>query len=360
VVRLFDELGVETAPSDMSMSVRCDGCGLEYAGARGFGGLFAQAGRITSPTFWRMLVEVKRFHRRARALLAAARREAAEPGSGHATGAVTLGDFMRSGGFSEYFEQHFMVPVVSCVWSCPPSTARLYPAAYLFEFLDHHGFLTIGGSPRWRTVVGGSRTYVERAAKGLTATAIGVPVRRIARTAAGVEVRDQDDDIARFDRVVIATHADQALALLDAPTDTERSVLGAFGYAVNPTVLHTDAAFLPRAPRARSSWNYLLDGCDGDGGVKVSYHMNRLQGIEGATDYLVTLNAGATVPDDAVLARMDYAHPVYTRESVRAQARLPEMNGDRVAYAGAYHGWGFHEDGCASGVRAAAHFGVTW
>jgi predicted NAD/FAD-binding protein len=356
LVRLFHELGVETRASEMSMSVRCRGCGLEYAGARGFGGVFAQPRRAASPAFLRMLAEVKRFHRSARALLAAAAYEPAASSSD-----VTLQDFLTTGRFSSYFVRHFMVPVVSCVWSCPPPTALQFPAAYLFHFLDHHGFLSIGDSPQWRTVVGGSRSYVERAAKELTATSVGVPVRAVTQHASGVDVRDELDEVAHFDGAVIATHADQALKLLDRPSDAQRAVLGAFGYAANHTVLHTDASLLPAAPRARSSWNYLLDRCDGGAeGVKVSYHMNRLQGIEGAVDYLVTLNADDRIRADAVVARMDYTHPVYTPGAVAAQARLPELDTDRLAFAGAYHGWGFHEDGCVSGVRAAAHFGVTW
>jgi predicted NAD/FAD-binding protein len=299
-----------------------------------------------------MLVDVKRFHRRARALLRAANPDDRD---------TTLREFLDRGRFSRYFVQHFMVPVVSCVWSCPPPTALEYPAAYLFQFLDHHGFLTIGDSPQWRTVVGGSRAYVERAAKELAATAIGVPVRAVARVADGVEVRDDIDGARRYDRAVVATHADQALALLAAPTPTERAVLGAFPYAPNHTVLHTDASLLPRAPRARSSWNYLLDRCDGGAdGVKVSYHMNRLQDLDEPVDYLVTLNADARIADDTVRARMDYTHPVYTPRSVAAQRRLHELDDERITFAGAYHGWGFHEDGCVSGVRAAAHFGADW
>jgi predicted NAD/FAD-binding protein len=254
-----------------------------------------------------------------------------------------------------------MVPVVYCVWSCPPPTALEYPAPYLFQFLDHHGFLSIGDAPQWRTVVGGSRVYVARAAKELTATSIGAHVRSVARVADGVEVRDQVDGARRFERAVIATHADQALAMLAAPTAAERSVLGAFPYSRNHTVLHTDASLLPRAERARSSWNYLLDRCDGGAdGVKVSYHMNRLQDLREPVDYLVTLNADARIDDARALARMDYTHPVYTPDSVAAQRRLPELDDERIAFAGAYHGWGFHEDGCVSGVRAAAHFGVPW
>ncbi|HEX5586262.1 MAG TPA: FAD-dependent oxidoreductase [Acidimicrobiia bacterium] len=362
LVRLFAELGVQTQPSEMSMSVRCDGCGLEYAGARGLGGVFAQPTRAASGAFWRMLIDVKRFHRRARRMLD---EQPGSSGGGDAGSLATLREFLADGHFSPYFVQHFMVPVVSCVWSCPPSTALEYPAHYLFRFLDHHGFLTIGNAPQWRTVSGGSRAYVERAAKELTATALATPVRAVDRTLGGVSVRDAAGDVRHFEHAVIATHADEALALLASPTRDEREVLGAFQYSPNRTVLHTDTSLLPRAARARSSWNYLVDRCaDGTDGrvqrVKVSYHMNRLQQLDDDRDYLVTLNADEHIPSDAVVATMEYTHPVYTPQSVAAQERLQCLDDDRIAFAGAYHGWGFHEDGCRSGVGAARHFGAAW
>ncbi len=349
LLRLFGELGVETQPTEMSLSVRCDGCGLEYAGARGLGGVFADARRGASPAFLRMLVEVKKFHRRARRLLDA-----------H-DDVMTLGEFLARGRFSRYFEQHFMVPLVSCVWSCAPRTALVYPAQYLFRFLDHHGMLSVNGSPQWQTVVGGSRTYVERAAKELTATEISTPVTSVRRVTDGIEIRDDADALRRFDRVVVATHANEALALLADASDAEHAALGAFEYSTSDTVLHSDASLLPRRARAHSSWNYLLDECDSDASrVQVSYHMNRLQRLDEPVDYLVTLNGSSRIDDDTVLARMSYTHPIYTPTSVAAQERLPALNDGRIAFAGAYQGWGFHEDGCASGVRAAASLGVTW
>ncbi|MDQ1429514.1 MAG: uncharacterized protein QOF40_116 [Actinomycetota bacterium] len=353
LLRLFAELGVETQPSDMSMSVRCDGCGLEYAGARGIGGIFAQLANTTNPRFLRMLVEVKKFHRQAHLLLASP--------EGDGMPIVTLGDFLRTGDYSQYFVGHFMVPLVSCVWSCAPQTALEYPARSLFTFLEHHGALSVSGSPEWRTVVGGSRSYVERAAKELTATNLSTPVRAITRVADGIEIRDDVDFVRHFDHAVVATHADDALALLTVPTPGERAALGPFGSSTNETILHTDASVLPRHRRARASWNYLLDHCSTSAGaVRVSYHMNRLHRLDQPLDYVVTLNPGTRVSEDAVLARMVYTHPVYTTESVAAQAGLPALNDGRIAYAGAYHGWGFHEDGCASGVRAAESLGVGW
>ncbi|MBP2474028.1 putative NAD/FAD-binding protein [Crossiella equi] len=348
--RLFAELGVATQDSEMSMSVRCDGCGLEYAGARRLPGLFAQPGNLANTRYLRLLGEVTRFHRHARKLLA-------DPDAED----VTLGAFLSVGGYSRYFADHFMLPVVSAVWSSGPGESRRYPARYLFEFLHHHGLLSIGGSHQWRTVTGGSRTYVERAAKNLAAVHTATPVRAVSRTPDGALVRDDADHEHRFDHVVLATHPDQALALLTDPTPAEIAVLGAFRYSRNETWLHTDTSVLPSAPAARAAWNYRKPDCSGRAGpVLVSYHMNRLMRLAEPEDYVVTLNAVDRVPERSVLARMVYEHPVYTPESVAAQRRLPELTTPVTAYAGAYHGWGFHEDGCASGVRAAQAFGVTW
>jgi predicted NAD/FAD-binding protein len=349
LLRLFGELGVTTRDSEMSMSVRCEGCGLEYAGARGPRGLFAQPANLANPRYLRMLAEVKRFHTHARRVL----RE--DPGD------VTLRAFVVIGGYSRYFVDHFLIPVVSAVWSAGPELSMRYPARYLFEFLQHHGMLAVTGSPQWRTVVGGSRSYVERAAKGLSAVHLSTPVRAVLRHGDRVEVRDDADDVHTFDKVVVATHPDQALRLLADPTAAERRVLGAFEYSVNETLLHTDTAVLPASAGAAASWNYLKPACSvADGPVRVSYDMNRLMRLAEPERYVVTLNAPDRVDEAKVLRRMVYEHPVYTPESLAAQRELPGLNDDRVAYAGAYHGWGFHEDGCASGVRAAEHFGAGW
>jgi predicted NAD/FAD-binding protein len=350
LLRLFHELGVPTQDSEMSMSVRCDGCGLEYAGARRLPGLFAQRANAVRGRYLRMLAEVKRFHRHARRVMADER-----------AGDVTLGAFLAVGGYSTYFMQHFMVPMVSAVWSAGEALSLSYPAPYLFTFLANHGMLSVGGSPQWRTVVGGSRRYVERAAKGLSAVEISTPIRCVTRTAGGVVIRDDADQIHEFDKVVLATHPDQALRLLSAPTADEREVLGAFEYSRNETWLHSDPSVLPVSPRARASWNYLKTSChDGGGPVLVSYDMNRLMRLDTPVGYVVTLNATDRVAPDAVIAKMTYEHPIYTPAALGAQRRLPVLNDGTVAYAGAYHGWGFHEDGCASGVRAAESLGVKW
>jgi uncharacterized protein len=356
LLRLFDELGVATQPTEMSMSITCEGCGLEYAGARGPAGLFAQPLRAGHPAYLRMLTEVRRFHAQARRLLAHS-----DSAPGGDVDGLTLGTFLALGGYSDYFVRHFMIPVVSCVWSTGGELALQYPAAYLFRFLDNHGMLSVTGSPQWRTVTGGSRSYVERAAKGLGAVETGAGIRTLTRHADGVQLVDEDGERHAADVVVVATHPDQALALLGDPSDDERAVLGAFEYSRNETLLHTDPRVLPAARRARASWNYRMTGCARPSDeVQVSYWMNRLHDLDEPVDYLVTLNAADRVDPATVLRRMVYEHPVYTAASVAAQRRLPELNRGRTAFAGAYHGWGFHEDGCAAGVRAAEFFGSGW
>jgi predicted NAD/FAD-binding protein len=355
LLRLFAELGVATQESEMSMSISCAGCGLEYAGARGLSGLFAQPRNLTRPRYLYLLAEIVRFHRRARALLA-------EPAEA-AGSAQTMDEFLAAGRFSSYFRLHFVTPLISAVWSCAPELAGRYPARYLFQFLDNHGMLSVTGSPQWRTVVGGSARYVERAAKSLTAVYTGTPVHNVLRDADGVQLRlvNEPETVARFDGVVIATHPDQALRLLAEPSQAQQQALSAFQYSRNPTSLHSDTTVLPRAARARASWNYRLPACNADSStVHVTYDMNRLQRLATDTRYLVTLNDEGTVEADQVIARMMYEHPIFTPESVAAQALLPELNDGVLAFAGAYHGWGFHEDGCRSGVAAARSLGAPW
>jgi predicted NAD/FAD-binding protein len=348
LLRLFSELGIRTQASDMSFGVRCEGCGLEYAGARGMQGVVPTAGVLGRPRYLRMLGEVRRFHRHARAVLA-------DP----AADDLTLDGFLRQGRYSPYFADHFMLPLTGAVWSSSPSTIRDFPARYLIRFFANHGMLTVRNSPQWRTVTGGSREYVTRIAAGLGDRVLaGTPVVSVERDDAGVTVNGEH----RFDRVVIAAHPDQALAMLADPSAAERTALGGFGYSTNQTVLHTDSSLLPRAAGARASWNYLLDACStGQPHVHVTYHLNRLQALREPVDYCVTLNGTARIGAGHELRRMTYEHPIYTHESLAAQALLPSLQGARnTYYCGAYHGWGFHEDGCVSGLRAAVALGCAW
>jgi uncharacterized protein len=347
--QLFSELGVETQATEMSMSIRCEGCGLEYAGAKGLRGIFSQPRSLANVAFLRLLSQVPRFYREAR--------EVVEQGGDD----LTLGDFLTNGGFSDYFISHFVVPIVSCVWSVAPDAALRYPARYLFVFLQNHGMLAVSGSPTWRTVVGGSRAYVDLIAKNLSAVATSTPVQWVVEEDTGVTVTTDEDRSVRFDRAVIATHADTALTLLARPSELQRSILGAFVYSRNDVSLHTDTSILPLSERSRAAWNFSLSSCEDSGNsAKVSYDMNRLQGVASSQEHVVTLNGGQRIDPSRVVARIQYEHPIYTPESLRAQRRLSELNNSSLAFAGAYHGWGFHEDGCRSGVEAAHALGVDW
>lgn len=352
LLRLFAELGVATQESEMSMSIRCGGCGLEYAGSRGLSGLLADPRTAARPAYLRMLGDVVRFNRAARALLADGTAAADQR---------TLGQFLDEHRFTPFFRAHFMTPVVSAVWSCSPELAMQYPARHLFSFLQNHGMLTVKGSPVWRTVTGGSARYVERAAKNLSAVQTSTPVRALARTAAGVDIRDDADQVRHFDGAVVATHPGQALAMLPDPTPLQAQLLGAIRYSRNATALHTDPSVLPRRRNAQASWNYFLPDCASTSSdVHVTYDMNRLQRLDSPTRYLVTLNGADRVDPSAVIASMDYEHPIFTPESTAAIARLGEIDDGVLAFAGAYRGWGFHEDGCRSGVEAAQSLGVEW
>jgi len=359
LLRLFRELGVETQASEMSMSVRCDGCGLEYAGARAKGrGIIPRPSTLLRGRYLLMLLEVTRFHRRARALLAGEQSAAADAGKD----GMTLADFLAREKFSGYFVSHFMTPVVSAVWSCDPATALAYPARYLFTFLAHHGLLGVTGSPQWRTVTGGSRTYVDKLAATLPDVRLSSPVTAVRRHADGIELTSPLGS-ENFDAVVIATHPGQALRMLADASPEEKNALGNMPYSVNHTVFHRDEAVLPSSGNARASWNYRLPSCDArPDKVLVSYDMTRLQRLTPADSrpYIVSLGESALISGETVLDRMVYEHPQYTPESLRAQQQILALGDGRLAFAGAYHGWGFHEDGALSGVKAAARLGRDW
>ncbi|NJC22188.1 putative NAD/FAD-binding protein [Arthrobacter pigmenti] len=353
LTRLFEELGVQTQESDMTMSVRCDGCGLEYAGAKGGQGVFAQPRSFTRGRYLRMLVEILRFQASARALLR-------ETETADDDGA-TLGEFLSRGKFSDYFTAHFMTPVVSAVWSCDPRTALQYPARYLFTFLDHHGMLTIRNSPQWRTVTGGSGEYVRKITDSLDEVLLGTPVTGVRKVADGVVVT-ADGESRLFDGAVIAAHPEQALAMLGEPTPLEEAVLGFLPYSRNHALFHTDESVLPRSENARSSWNYRLPSCHTPPDrVLVTYDLSRLQRLDASAGrrFLVSLGEDR-IDQSKVIETMTYDHPQYTPTSFAAQGRLAELSDDLVAFAGAYHGWGFHEDGALSGRRAAERLGGSW
>lgn len=340
LTRLLGELGVGTHETEMSFSVSCRACRLEYSGRRPF----ATARNVVSPRFLSLLTEIARWLRTARPSL-----ERADYSS------ASLGDYLDANGYTPRFRKHFLVPLTAALWSTAPGRALEFPAEHAIRFFENHGMLGFRRF-RWRTVTGGSRRYVAAITDRLgDRVALGQGVRALRRTADGVELRTADGSVARFDHVVVATHADQALALLEDATAQERRILGAFTYSRNVAVLHTDSRFLPAARTARAAWNYRTGS---DAAATVTYHLNRLQGIESERDYCVTLNE--EVASEHVLGRFDYDHPLFTVATVAAQRELPRLTGDRVHFAGAYFGNGFHEDGLASGVRVAADLGVQW
>jgi predicted NAD/FAD-binding protein len=336
---LLDELGVASQPSHMSFSVS-DGCGgFEYSGTPW--GLFARPAHLLSPSFLGMLRDWRRFNREARALIGA-----------NGT-APSLGRWLEERGFSRNFIERLIVPQAAAVWSADPEQMWSFPASFMVEFFDNHGMYSLRNRPRWRTVRGGSRSYVEAiSAPWRDRVRLAAPVQRVERLPDRVRVEAEGCESEEFDEVVIAAHSDQALAMLADPSEAEREILGAVPYQRNEAALHTDASLLPRRRAAWSSWNFHLTPRP-TGRSTVTYWMNNLQRLRADREYLVTLNRGADIDPATVLARFEYDHPVYTAEGVAAQARHAEISGvRRTRYCGAYWGWGFHEDGVLSALRA--------
>src|SRR5690349_506592 len=320
--KLLARLGVASQPSNMSFGVS-DGGDFEYTGSSP-NGLFAKRAHLVTPWFHRMVADLVRFNRDAKVLLATA-------GEG-----PSLGHWLDERAYSKPFVERLIVPQASAVWSADPRQMWTFPARFLIEFFDNHGMLGFAKRPQWRTIVGGSRSYVDAICAPLKVR-LATPVRSITRDADGVTV-----DGERFDEVVIATHSDQALRMLgEDATDREHEILGAIPYQPNEAVLHTDSGMLPRRRRAWASWNYHLLP-EPTGMTTVTYHMNRLQALTADREFCVTLNRSAAIDPGKVLRTFSYAHPVFTPEGARAQARHEEISGgNRTHFAGAYCHWGF-------------------
>lgn len=344
---LFDELGVASQPTTMSFSVRSEASGLEY-NAGSLGGLFCQRRNLVSARFWGMLRDLVRFYRAAPALL---------EGDGDGP---TLGEYLEAGGYGAAFRDEHLVPMASALWSSPADRILAFPARYLVRFMANHHMLQLAGRPEWRVVRGGSATYVEamRRRWGVVER-VATPVFALRRDAEGVDVISAAGG-ERFDQVVVACHSDQALALLTDADDRETTVLGAIPYQANETVLHTDASILPRDRRAWAAWNAWIPANRNEA-CTVSYCMDLLQGLQASQPFIVTLNRTDAIAPDRILRRMRYHHPVYTHASVAAQKRRAEIQGHRRTwFAGAYWGWGFHEDGMRSAVDVARALGIRW
>lgn len=347
---LFSEilrrLGVSSKPTDMSFSVRCDRTGLEY-NATSLNRLFAQRRNLLRPRFWRMIREIFRFGREAVDLV----RDADE--------ATTVGEFMERHGYSEEFAEHYLIPMGSALWSVPAGGFRRFPIRFVVDFFENHDLLKVGGRPQWLVVEGGSRTYVDAITAGFRdRIRLSTPVTKVKRRRDAVLVTPGDGAAETFDHVILACHADQSLRMLADATDTEREALEAFPYQENDTALHSDESVLPRRRRAHASWNVRVPAKERDRAV-VTYGMNSLQGFESKTPYLVTLNDTASIAPDLMIERMTYHHPVYTAGRAKAWARRREFVGAsrRTSLAGAYWGYGFHEDGVRSAIEVCEHFG---
>ncbi len=346
-VRLLAELGVASRASDMSFSVRCRRCELEYSSV-GADGLFAQRARLLSAAHWRLLRDIQRFFRLGRRALA----------SGGET--RPLGQFLDEAGFGDELARHFVLPMGGAIWSASTADMRAFPAASYLRFMENHGLLAATGQPQWRTVLGGSRSYVDAVAAQLGSTVrAGTAVRAVARHERGVTITCADGAITDHDAVVLATHADQALALLADASPQERDALARFRYSINDTFLHSDERLLPTEPYARASWNCDLDDCrDQRSPVSVTYDLNRLQGHRPGRPLLCSLNPIEPVAGE-VFARMTYRHPVLDGPAIEGQALIGRLNGERRTwYCGAHLRYGFHEDGLASAVTVARGVGV--
>jgi predicted NAD/FAD-binding protein len=342
---LLASLGVETQPTEMSFSVCCERSGLEW-GSRGPNALFAQRRNLLRPSFRRMLSDVLRFGHEARELLA----QGAEK--------VSLGDYLYGAGYSREFVEHYAIPMGAAIWSAEPDAFLRIPAATFVRFFDNHGLLGRGRPPAWRSVRGGSRSYVEALVADFRARIrLRTPVRRVWRRGGGVQLETAGGELHAFDRVILATHSDQALALLADPSDAERALLGSIRYQRNEVVLHTDARLLPKRQRAWASWNYRIPA-ESRSGALVSYHMNRLQGLRSRFELVVSLNCGDRIDPERILASYVTRHPVLDAEAVAAQALHDRLDGlRRTHFCGAYWGYGFHEDGVRSALTVCRRLG---
>ena len=343
-IELMDELGVESKPTEMSFSVRCDGSGIEYGG-NNLNTLFAQRSNLLRPSFHKMLQDILRFNREAVDDLDNGRIEATT---------TTLGDYLKNNQYGEAFTFQYLLPMGSAIWSGSTASMLDFPLLFFVRFFKNHGLLSVNNRPQWRVIKGGSRSYLEPLTKSFSDSIVpGSRISQLRRNGDSVELIMQDGSRETFDHVVLGCHSDQALQLLADASKAERKALSAIPYQSNEVVLHTDDSLLPRQRRAWSSWNYWLRQRYQDRAV-LTYNMNILQGIQARQTFCVTLNASQSIANEKVIQSFEYSHPVFSLESIDGAKRIARLNGiNRTWFAGAYLGNGFHEDGVSSGRHVA-------
>lgn len=344
----LERLGVPTRDTGMSFSFQCRKTGLFYSG-KNLNGLFAQRSNLLRPAFWRMLAEIRRFSREGETALVE-----------ESVGDVTLGDYLRSRHYSPDLIDDYVIPMCSAIWSSPSAEIEGFPAAPLLRFFHNHGLLSLKDRPQWMTVQGGSKSYVTAFLNRFRGTvSLEAPVRGIARTPDGPVLMMPGGETIRFDKVVIATHADEALGLLEDPSPGETRLLAPWRYQDNHVILHTDTSVLPPARRAWACWNYTRENLqDGSSPVAVTYYMNMLQGLRTHGDYCVSLNLRGPVARNSVIAGMTYRHPVFSLKAMNTQPDLSRLNGERdTFFCGSYFANGFHEDAVRSASAVGRSFG---
>ena len=347
---LFDHLDIASYPTDMSFSASFDQGRMEYAGTD-LNTLFGQRKNLVNRRFWGMLLSTVRFNRLAQQALS----EPLPP-------QLSMGEFLDRHGFSETFRSHYLYPMAAAIWSCPRDQIARFPAVSFLRFFANHGLIRLADRPQWLTVEGGSSTYMDRLVDDLGRNArLNAPVVSVERKARGVDLLDADGARQSFDEVVLACHSDQALDLLADPSPSERRLLGAIPYQSNRVLLHRDPSLMPRERRVWSSWNYLSRSAEDEAqAVSVTYWMNSLQRLATSTDYFVSLNPLDEPREEIIAAEFEYEHPVFTTAALEAQKQLHRIQGrSHTWFAGAWTGYGFHEDGMRSGVEVAQALGAT-
>ncbi len=346
-IKLLDRLGVSSQPTSMSFSVKCDKSGLEYNGTS-LNGLFAQRINLLKPSFISMVRDILRFNRDAKSFLK------------NSTDEITFGEFLKRGSYSNALREDYAFPMASAIWSAKPKVVENSNFRFFAEFFENHGMLNVEDRPEWRVITGGSRQYVLPLINSFKDRIfLSSPVQKICRKADGVEVISEDNESKFFDRVVIATHSDQALKMIEDPTEKEEEILGAIPYQKNIAVLHWDSSVLPKERRAWASWNYrkLAKPIEE---TTVTYNMNMLQTLDARKTFCVSLNMENLIDPNKIIKKIIYHHPIYTMDSIAAQKRHKEIDGvDKIHFCGAYWGFGFHEDGLKSALAVCRQFGKS-